>query len=161
MRFELDAFRDQTEVVAPSTDTQATRREIRQITDQVIHDALLVNDLPELVRLSAETMGTVARGLLRFDRDPQVPDFVEAAKALLEVSRAIIDKSLLLRQWEEFAYSAVMIEIVVRGICASLGIPYDDVLRETAQARKDGRNADVRSILIAAGLLSTEPEQPA
>jgi hypothetical protein len=160
MRFELDAFRDQVEQVPPSTDTQATRREIRETTDALIHDALLVNDLPELVRLSAESIGAVARALLRYNREPQVPDFVEAAKALLETSRSVIDKTLLLRQWDEFAYASVMVEIVVRGVCASLSIPYDEVLREVAAARKEERNADVRGILVRAGLIKGDGDAP-
>ncbi len=160
MRFELDTLRAS---VPPDPDarTEPTRKQLREATDAVIHDALLVNDLPELVRLSAEAMCSVATALLRFELDPQVPDFVEAAQALIEDGRAVMDKGLMLRGWETTRCGAVMLEITVRGICAALSVPYDKVLAEVHRAQQAGENAgrsaaDVRAILIEAGLLLKE-----
>lgn len=159
MKHELELFRALVEVDQDAR-TEPARKELREITDQVIHQALLVNDLPELVRLTAETMATVATALLRFGRDPQVPDFVEASQALIEAGRSVMDRGLMLRSWESVSCGAVMLEISVRGICAALSVPYDKVLGEIHRARAAGENANVRSILIEAGLLS-EPVEAA
>lgn len=155
MRFELDTFRDGV-AVEPDIRTEPTRKELRETTDDLIHGALLVNDLPELVRLSAETMAVVATALVRFDRDPQVPDFVEASQALIEQGRAVMDKGLMLRSWETVCCGAVMIEVTVRGICAALSVPYDRVMAETKRARDAGENPAIHRILTEAGLLKGE-----
>lgn len=158
MKFELDLVRASG---VPDTGANATRKELREVTDELIHSALLVNDLPELVRLSAETMCIVARALVRFENDPQVPDFVEASQALIEQGRAVMDKGLLLRNSETINCGAVMLELTVRGICAALSVPYDEVLREVAQARAQDRNAEVRRILVMAGLIKENEDEAA
>lgn len=158
MKHELDLLRDSVPVDADAR-TEPTRKDLREATDELIHSGLLVNDLPELVRLSAETMCTVATALLRFEREPAVPDLVEAAQALIEQGRAVMDKGLLLRSWETVQCGAVMLELTVRGICAALSVPYDRVLTEVVQARAQGRNSAVRQILIDAGLVA-EPIDP-
>jgi hypothetical protein len=155
MRFELDLLR---ESVPPDPEqrTEPTRKHLRETTDALIHGALLVNDLPELVRMSAETMCSVATALLRFEINPDVPDFVEASQALIEDGRAVMDRGLTLRSWETTRIGAVMLEIAVRGICAALSVPYDKVLPEVHRAQLAGENANVRAILIEAGLLKAE-----
>lgn len=155
MRFELDTFR---EGVAVETDarTEPSRKTLREATDLLIHNALLVNDLPELVRLSAETMADVATILVRYARDPQVPDFVEASRALLVEARDVMDRGLMLRSFELVDCGAVMLEIVVRGICAALSVPYDKVMLEMKRARDAGENPEIRRILTDAGLLKAE-----
>ena len=154
MRFEIDLVRPSVQP-APGDSTAPIRKELRQTTDALIHSALLVNDLPELVRLAAETMCVVATGLVRVDRDPQVPDFVEAAQAMVETGRAVMDKGLLLNSPETINCGAVMLELTVRGICAALSVPYDRVLVEVHRARGAGENPTVRQILIEAGLVAT------
>ena len=160
MRYELDLLRAGV-TPEPDAPSNPTRKELREATDQLIHSALLVNDLPELVRLSAETMCTVATALLRFEREPGVPDFVEAAQALIEQGRSVMDKGLMLRSPETINCGAVMLELTVRGICAALSVPYDEVLREVAQARAQERNAEVRSILVKAGLVKENEDEAA
>ncbi len=157
MRFELDTFRESV-VPEPGTPTEPTRRDLRETTDRLIHDALLVNDLPELVLLSADAMRSVAQALLRYGQNPQVPDFVEGAQALVEQGRAVMDKGLLLNSWETVRCGAVMLELTVRGICAALSVPYDPVLTEVHRAGMAGEAPAVRRILIEAGLL-TEPKE--
>lgn len=158
MRFEIDLVRPSTQP-EPGASTAPLRKDLRQTTDALIHSALLVNDLPELVRLAAETMCVVATSLVRVDLDPQVPDFVEASQALIEQGRAVMDKGLLLRNSETINCGAVMLELTVRGICAALSVPYDQVLTEVHRARVAGENPAVRQILIEAGLVAAE--QPA
>ena len=152
MKFELDLLRAGA-TPDPQAPTEPTRRAVRQATDAVIFDALLVNDLPELVRLSAEAMCAVAEGLLRYELDPEVPDFVEASQALIECGRDVMDRGLLLRSWETTRCGAVMLEVTVRGICAALGVPYDRVLSEVHRAQQAGENPRVREILTEVGLL--------
>lgn len=152
MRFELALVRD---AVAPDPGQRSdpSRKRLREVTDALIHDALLVDQLPELVRLSAETMCTVAETLLIFEIEPDVRDLVEATQALIEDSRAVMDKGLLLRSWETVRCGAVMLELVVRGLCATLSVPYDEVLAEVHRARLANENPRIREILIAAGLM--------
>lgn len=158
MKFELDLVRASG---VPDTSANATRKELREITDELIHSALLVNDLPELVRLSAETMCIVARALVRFENDPQVPDFVEASQALIEQGRAVMDRGLMLGSPETINCGAVMLELTVRGICAALSVPYDQVLIEVHRARCAGENPLVRPILVDAGLVAPLVDEPA
>jgi hypothetical protein len=156
VKFELDLLRSSTEPAGTVTATTPDRRALRQTTDALIHDALLVNDLPELVRLSAETMCVVAATLVRAQRDPQVPDFVQAAKTLIEGARGVMDRGLMVHDWPTVECGAVMIEITVRGICAALNVPYDKVLVEVHRARVAGENPAIRAILVEAGLLKDD-----
>ncbi len=152
MKYELDLVRPYAPP-DPAQRSEPTRKALREVTDRLIHDALLVNDLPDLVRMSAETMCVVAEALVRYEQDPQVIDFVEAAQALIETGRGVMDKGLLLRSWETTNCGAVMLEITVRGLCAALSVPYDKVLGEVHRARVAGENAAIRPILVEAGLL--------
>jgi hypothetical protein len=137
----------------PKAPTAPARKELRQVTDRLINDALLLDDLPELVLLSADTMVTVASTLLRYEIEPDVRDLVEATQALIESSRAVMDRGLLMTSWETVRCGAVMVELTVRGLCAALTIPYDDVLAEVHRARQAGENPAVRRILTEAGLI--------
>lgn len=162
MRFELELVRA---AVAPDPTqrSEPSRKRLREVTDTLINDALLLDDLPELVRLSAETMCTVAETLLIYEVEPDVRDLVEATQALIETARAVMDKGLLLRSWETTRCGAVMLEVAVRGLCATLSVPYDAVLAEVHRARVAGENPRVRQILIEAGLLKepTDEASPA
>lgn len=155
MRYELDLVRASV-IAAPGENVNPSRKALRETTDAVIHDALLVNDLPELIRLTAETMICVATTLACYEQSPEVPDFVEAAQAMIEAGRAVMDRGLMLQDWPTTNCGAVMLELTVRGICAALGAPYDRVLAEVHRAQLAGENANVRSILTEAGLLTPE-----
>lgn len=157
MRTELDLLRA---TVTPDPDqrTEPSRKVLRETTDTLIHGALLVNDLPELVRLSAETMVCTATVLLRYAQEPDVPDLVEAAQALIEDSRTVMDRGLMLKDWATTRTGAVMLELTVRGICAALSVPYDAVLAEVHRAQRAGENAAIRPILVKAGLLKAPTE---
>lgn len=154
MRYELDLVRAAI-TPDPTQRTEPSRKRLREVTDALIHDALLIDQLPELVRLSAETMCTVAETLLIFEIEPDVRDLVDATQALIEDSRAVMDKGLLLRSWETVRCGSVMLEVAVRGLCATLSVPYDHVLAEVHRARLAGENPLVRPILVAAGLMKS------
>lgn len=164
MRFELALLRPDV-AGDPTQRTEPARKAIRVVTDRMLHDALRVDDLPGLVTLAAETMCVVAETLLAFGIEPDVADLVEAAQALVEDSRAVMDRGLLLRSFETVRCGAVMMELTVRGLCATLSVPYDAVLVEVRRAGLAGEAPAVRPILIAAGLLAApevdrSPESP-
>ena len=155
MRFELDLLRDTVPADADAR-TEPARKALREATDAIIHDALMIDDLPALVRLSAEAMLTVAASLLQYSVEPDVRDLVDAAQALIEDSRAVMDRGLMLRSWETVRCGAVMMELTVRGLCAALSVPYDAVLREVHRAQRAGEIPAVRQVLVDAGLITRE-----
>lgn len=155
MRYELSLVRDSV-TVDQSQPVAPLRKELREATDALIHEALLVNDLPELLRLSADTVLCTARILARLGRDPEVPDFVEGAQALIEQGRAVADRGLQLNSPETLLCGAVMLELACRGVFAALGAPYDQVLAEVDRAARVGEAPQVRPLLIASGLIKED-----
>jgi hypothetical protein len=159
MRYEIALVRDAVPV-DKNARTEPSRKALREVSDKLIHDALLVNELPALVIMSAETMCVVAEILVQFEEDPQVPDLVDGAQALIECGRAVMDRGLMLRSWETVRTGSVMLELAVRGLCATLSVPYDAVLAEVHRANQAGQNPLVRPILVAAGILKAPTEEP-
>lgn len=158
MRAELDLCRSSV-TPNPTEPTTTSRRALRETTDDLIHSALLVNDLPGLIGLSAETMVCVAQTLLKYEQDPQVPDFVEAAQASIEQGRAVMDRGLMINSWETVRCGAVMLELTVRGICAALSAPYDTVLAEVLRAQQAGENPNIRRVLVEAGVIKEPSDE--
>lgn len=137
--------------------TAGARKTIREVTDAVIEHS---HDLVALTKTLAATMLVTAEVLDDFELEPDVYDFVEAAKLLVAASRTVLDRGLLLTAWPQAKHGAVMLELTVRGICAALGVPYDEVLREVHAAGVEGYEVDIAPILLRAGLLKTEETQP-
>ncbi len=156
MKAEMDLCRASV-TPDPKASTTPDRKALREATDGLIHDALLIDDLPGLVQASADTMLRVAAALLRFEQDPDVADLVEATRASIENGRAVMDKGLLLGSWETVRCGAVMLELTARGLCAALSVPYDLVLAEVHRATLAGENPAIRRVLTDAGLLTPEP----
>lgn len=152
MKFELTLVRP-TITSDPKAPTAPSRLLLRQASDRVLHDALALNDLPGLVETACDTMLVVAGVLAKYEQDPQVPDFVEGAQACIENARAVMDKGLLLQSWETVNCGAVMMEITLRGICATLGMPYEKVLARCHAARAAGESPEIRALLIAEGVI--------
>jgi hypothetical protein len=136
--------------------TAPARKQLRETTDDLIHGALLVNDLPELISLSGQSILCVAGVLLQYAQDPQVPDFVEAVQAHIESGRAVMDRGLMLNDWATARCGAVMLEITVRGVCAALSVPYDLILAEVHRAQQAGESPAIRRILTEAGVIKPE-----
>lgn len=155
MKFEMTLFGPGV-TPNPSAPTVPARKALRETTDSLIHNALLVNDLPGLVAQSAEVIALVARTLLQFEQEPEVPDFVEAVRAHIENGRAVMDRGLTLNDWDTVRCGAVMLEITVRGICAALSVPYDLVLAEVHRAQQAGEVADIRRMLVEAGVIQPQ-----
>lgn len=135
-------------------DTTAHRKELREVTDAIINEALPSNDLTLLVYLSCEAILEVARCLDDMSEEPQLLDFVMAASEHLQNARATMDRGLLLQDWETVRRGAVMMELTVRGVCAALSVPYEEVL---ATARVSGYEP-VRGVLRRAGLVKGEDD---
>lgn len=127
--------------------TVASRRAVRELSDFVIHDALRRDDLPGLAVSLAKLMLGVAAVIDRYDVEPHVGDFVEAATALIEDARTVMDRGLTIQDWNTVKCGAVMLEITVRGIAAALNFPYSSLL-EVAQ-----NGGDARAVLVASGHL--------
>jgi hypothetical protein len=116
-------------------DIAMLRRIVRSITDRVIHEALMTSNLTGLASGLGSTMLDVATGLGHMRMEPEVNDFVTAAKELIEDARIPWDKGLKQMEFDDVRISAVMMEIVVRGIFSTLNLPYQQVIDELHRAR--------------------------
>lgn len=152
MKHELDLLRASV-AHDPAAPAAPSRKEVRQATDALINDALLRDDLPGLVTLSCASMCAVATVLLRHGHEPGVADLVEGTQALIESGRDVLDRGLMLQSADTINCGAVMLELAVRGLCAALGVPYDQALAEVVRARTAGEGPDVRAVLADAGLI--------
>lgn len=161
MKFELDLIRasaaapaltheDLDPLPAVRMPTEPSRKAIRLATDAAIHDALRRDSMIALAESLAQTMLAVASALETYKVEPGVEDLVEGSSALIEDARTIIDKGLVLRDWALVNCGAVMLEIVCRGVCSCLGIPYEDTVRAVHAG------TGLREVLIKAGKLKDE-----
>lgn len=155
MKMELDLVRA-TLTPNPKTPTTPSRRDLQLATDALIAGEPL--DLTGVVEQCCSIMLVVARTLAQYEQDPQVPDLVTGSSESIRAARSVMDRGLLLNDWEQVRCGAVMLELSVRGLCAALSVPYDRVLAEVHQAQQAGHPAGVRSILIEAGLV--KPDRP-
>ncbi len=135
--------------------TQQSRREVREASDFVIHDALRKDDVPAMAIGVCGLMLAVAGVIDRYDIEPDVPDLVQAVEALIEDGRSVVDRGLALGSWDTVKCGAVMLEITARGICATLSFPYDELMLAIHQGR------DIVPILKEAGHLKDKPEKDA
>ena len=103
--------------------------------------------------LGLETMCTVAATLVQQEIEPDVHDLVDAVQDLIRPARDVIDRGLNIDRPEYVRCGSVMIELVIRGLCAAIGAPYDAALAEVARAQRDGDEADIHGVLVRAGLI--------
>jgi len=127
MKFEMDLVRPLISFSDDEPDKDQARQLTRISSDALIHDAILRSDINTLAARSAQLMIAIATNLLRYKIDPDVSDFVYAAKELIEDARIVIDKGIQMNEKKDIAIGSVMIEIVVKGICSTLALPYDEV----------------------------------
>lgn len=138
MKFEQDLVGREPVPLGRVPTTEA-RRDVRVITDALIFDALRANKIPPLVGACCDTMLTLARALNRHGIDPEVPDFIEAAVALIEDARTVFDAGMRVDDMGRAKIGAVMLEVAVRGICAALSIDYENHMRaRLAEGKADG-----------------------
>lgn len=136
MKFEQDLVREPVEPLPEGVTRRPAgdaRRDIRLLTDSLIHEALRANTLPPLVDGTCIVMLALARALNRHELVPEVPHFIEAAIALIEDARTVYDKGMLVDDADRAMVGAVMLEITVRGVCAALSIDYEAEMRKRVQ----------------------------
>lgn len=119
------------------SDLATLRRSVRSVTDKVIHDALLSSNVTGVASGLASTMLSVGAVLGQLSLEPDVEDFVYAAKELLEDARIPFDKGLKGSEWGDVRIGSVMLEIVCRGISSVLNLPYEAVLAEMHRAQME------------------------
>lgn len=128
-----------------------SRRELRVRTDALIADGQM--DLVQAVERSCEVMLTVGCILVRHGLQPHENDLVEASIASIENARAVMDRGLTIDSEDTENCGAVMLELAVRGLLATTGVPYDRVMVEVHRARAAGEPPKVRELLEAEGLV--------
>jgi hypothetical protein len=95
-------------------------------------------------------MTSTAGALLQLGVSPKIGDLVAAAKELLEDARVLIDNGIAFSELDQVAVGAVAVEVICRGIAATLAVPYRQVLEACALSYIDGKPADreaLRAIL--------------
>lgn len=150
----------------PKTDTDAVfalksqRRVIREQTEALINRALLANDFIELANEVAGLALVAAGTAVRFGQPPTIKDFVLSAKDSVEDARAQLDRALMIRDWEGVRVGLARLEIIWRGVCACLSVPYEALLRERHRSIMEGTPIDkdrIRAILTEAGIKLPPP----
>jgi hypothetical protein len=157
MEYEIGLIKNDTEQAGSGVngstdwgDTTSIRKGLRNITDDLIHQALMNDSMVDACTGMCLTMLVVAKFSYALRSIPDVRDFVEASQALIEDARSVADKGLMLHSHETTRCGAVMMEIVVRGMCAALSLPYDKLLAAV------NANEDIRPILIESGHIRQE-----
>lgn len=158
MKQELDIIRAGAEplpagVFKLKPSTTESRRNLRLLSDEVLDWAHGNANIAGLATACSALMLAVARIVDAHDIEPDVPNFLEAVQALIEKSRAVMDKGLMIDSPETSKCGAVMMELSVRGIAAALNLPYGELL----QTVKDG--GDVGALLVKSGHISTPAEE--
>lgn len=128
MKFELDLVK----AAGPDPELAGTngRKVLREVTDRMIVDSLQANSMSQLIEHTGRAMVVVATILTNAGQEPEVFDFVEAAQALIEDGRAVMDRGIMIDSGETLLCGAVMLELACRGICAALSIPYETTFRD-------------------------------
>lgn len=138
MKFEQDLVGREPIPLGRVPSTEA-RRDVRVITDAFIFDALRANQMQPLLDGACDTMLTLARALNRHSIEAEVPDFMEAAVALIEDARTVFDAGMRVDDHDRAKIGAVMLELAVRGILAALDKPYYELMKARhAQENDDG-----------------------
>jgi hypothetical protein len=106
----------------------ARRRSLRMVTDGLIHTAFLNGDVVQLMEAIVETMTATAGTCVQFGIEPDISDFLLAGKDLVEDARVLLDKAILVREYDQVKIGAAMLQCVCAGVCGILGLPYKDAM---------------------------------
>lgn len=159
MRYEIDLYRRTREPApdlqerAPPT-TAELRKEMREASDGLMFYALRRDSIAAVATHCATTMLQVARTLDERGETPDVPDLVDGCCALIVEGRDMMDRALLLQDGAQVRGAAVVMEITIRGILATLlgAVPYEALMDTIAH------HADLHALLLACGAL--RPHSP-
>lgn len=171
MKFEIAMAREQhvfysipqrTTPDEPPLTTQevlARRKSIRIVTDDFIHKAVLNGDIVTLLQSVVETMTCVGGTCAQLGIEPDISDFLLAGKDLVEDARVLLDKGLNVKEYDQIKVGTAMIQCVVAGICAILGLPYKDAMAMAHSRYMDAdgpSREDFEALLEARGFKLTE-----
>lgn len=134
MKFELDLIRGEATPLPEGVakfrpPTEPMRKELRELTDFLVDEALRKGSMVGIANGAAHLMIAVAQIVDKYDVEPDVHDMIDAAVRMIQVAHNSIDRGLMVPNWDEVKAGCVMMELTVRGVCAALGIPYDEVLK--------------------------------
>lgn len=170
MKFEMDKVREfRLAAGLPVRDTAprhievaeeilGLRKNMRMLSDGLI--AALMNQSTEGVAVGitqVTTAGATALVSLGIG-EPGIEDLVVGAKELLEDARVIYDKGLQVGEYDQVKVGATMMTLICMGLASVLNIPYAVIFTEIFNAANEKREANVRGILVEAGLLQPEPQ---
>ncbi len=154
MKQELELLRAEhprvdTDIATPFDRLRETmnphRAAIRIASETVVREGLEVGDMAKIATAACATMLTVAETLYSINLEPDVNDLVDGARLLMEAARHQADKGLMMRDAAMVQCGSVMIELVVKGICYSLGIDYEALLPIVHAGDDDAIRAFLRS----------------
>lgn len=131
MKFELNLVRGGERPDVPRikpVSATPMRKQLNETVATAVREALQNASLLPVAEGLSRVMLVVAAIVDMFDAEPDIADFVVAAMRSIDNAQSILDRGLMIHNWEEVRQGSVMMEIAVRGVCAALGIPYNSVL---------------------------------
>lgn len=141
----------------------ARRRTVRLSTDDLIGAGFLAGDLVRLSAKLGDTMLVMGGTCAQLGVRPEISEFLLAAKELVEDARTVLDKALVVQEWEQVKVSVAMMQVVLGGVCFVLNLPYRDVLQAMHRAYMAGGAPSeelIRDVLRAHGF-AVDPPVPA
>lgn len=130
MKTELDMVRSTSPLIERNPlALLPVRKQLNEAALALTHEALMKNDPAALRRRLAELMIVVARTLVGLKLEPNLDNFVIACAELVNTTRKTMDDALRFNDDDDIRLAAVMMEVVLKGIAASLALPLEDLMR--------------------------------
>lgn len=104
------------------------RRTIRTETDALIERGLLNGDPVALSHCLASTMLVMGGTCAQFGIQPEISDLLLGAKSSIEDARQVLDRALVLKDWDKTREAVTRMQLVCYGISYALGLPYHALL---------------------------------
>lgn len=163
MKFETDLVRGKSAALSEDElpdnvghikPTAPARKDLRDAVLFTTDDALAVQrDLRAVANGMSNVMFAAAITLNQFEQEPNVDDLVSAASRLLQSAHSIVDRGLMIPNWEEVRCGVVMMELIARGTFCALGLPYEEVLKSV------WASGDAYFVLVQSGLIKGESDE--
>lgn len=134
--------------------TTIARKSIREDSDFVIYEGLQAQNIPTLATGLAKMMLTVAVAIDTHDFEPEVGDLITGSGQLLAHARDALDRALQLEQWDNARAASVMVELVARGLAATLSLPYSELLAAVASGE------EITPVLVKCGAIPAPSSGP-
>ncbi len=153
------AVRESPPKIWPREEVVARRRLCRTEISDLIDQALKLGKIVEFAVRMPRVSLAVAGACAQFGAEPQYTHFAKALKDSLEDAHKRFDRALLINDADELRISAFQIELAIYGAVASIGFPYNEVLKYIAACYTKGGEVDLAEIAKAlkrAGLEVTD-----